>query len=234
MKTLSITTSSNICSVAILEDEKLIKQITINDGHTHSEKLMPIIQQIFLKTNLNLNNINLLVCDNGPGSFTGIRIGIATIKAFSDSLNIPCIGVSALEALCYNVTTNNSIICSLIDAKNSNVYFGLFKLENGKYTSIQNLSAITLDNAIQILQKYKNDTITFVGDGSNSYKDILKKYFENSNIITDSINSYYVGLCGYNKFLNNFNEELLPLYLKKPQAERMLEEKINTMKKDCD
>ena len=91
MKILSIDTSSSICSVAILEDNKLIKEISNNDSNTHSVKLMPQIEQILKETNLSLSDIDLLACDKGPGSFTGIRIGISTVKAFNDVTNIPSI-----------------------------------------------------------------------------------------------------------------------------------------------
>jgi tRNA threonylcarbamoyladenosine biosynthesis protein TsaB len=103
LKILSVDTSSNICSVAILEDKNLIKEISLNNGLTHSEKLMPIIKQILEELKINLQEIDLLVCDKGPGSFTGIRIGTSTVMAFSDSLNIKSIGISSLEALAYNV-----------------------------------------------------------------------------------------------------------------------------------
>lgn len=226
MKILSITTSSNICSVSILENETLIKEISINNGHTHSEKLMPIINEIFTETELCLKDINLLVCDIGPGSFTGIRIGIATIKAFSDSIGIPCIGVSSLEALSYNIK-QEGLICSLIDAKHSNVYFGLFRLENGKYFLVDNLTASHIDDVINSLQQYSNEKITFIGDGSIVHKDTIENKFEHCSFNTDNINSYCVGICGYNKItdnetksINNYSEELSPLYLKRPQAER--------------
>lgn len=91
MKILSIDTASSICSVAILEDNKVISEISNDDANTHSVKLMPQIEQIFNETNLTLNDMDLLVCDKGPGSFTGIRIGIATIKAFFDVTNIKTI-----------------------------------------------------------------------------------------------------------------------------------------------
>lgn len=91
MKILSIDTASSICSVAILEDKKVIKVVSNEDSNTHSVKLMPQIEQILKDTNLTLNDIDLLVCDKGPGSFTGIRIGISTIKAFFDVTNIPSI-----------------------------------------------------------------------------------------------------------------------------------------------
>ena len=83
MKILSIDTSSKLCEIAILENEKIIKEITQNNGLTHSETLMPIIKETLENLNLTLNDIDLIVCDKGPGSFTGIRIGVATAKAFS-------------------------------------------------------------------------------------------------------------------------------------------------------
>ena len=125
MKILSITTSSKICGVAILEDTNIIKEINLDNGLTHSEALMPLIKQIFEETNLTLWDMDLLISDIGPGSFTGIRIGIATIKAFADSLNIPSIGVSSLDSLTYN-SQNMGVICSLIDAKKNNVYCEIF------------------------------------------------------------------------------------------------------------
>lgn len=90
MKILSIDTSSKICSVCLLEDDKIIKEINIDDGNTHSQNLMPLIDEIFKSTNLTLDNIDLLACSKGPGSFTGVRIGISTIKAFADVKNIRC------------------------------------------------------------------------------------------------------------------------------------------------
>ncbi len=226
MKILSIDTASPICAVGILEDNKLIKEININSGLTHSEKLMPIIEQILDETNLKLNDIDLLVCDKGPGSFTGIRIGIATIKAFSDSLAIPSIGISSLESLSYNVKTDG-LICSLIDAKNSNAYFCLYKLENNKYTLLENYCADTIYNIINVLKKYTSP-ITFIGDASIAYKDKLESNILNSKFSDkNELNCYSLGLAGYIKFINNIKEDVLPLYLRKPQAEKILEEKLN-------
>ena len=131
LKILSIETSSKICSVAILEDKNLVKKIELNNGLTHSETLMPLIKQILNETNLNLSDMNLLVCDIGPGSFTGIRIGVATVKAFTDSLQIPSVGISSLEGLAYNIK-DDGLICSIIDCKNNNCYYALYELKNDK------------------------------------------------------------------------------------------------------
>ena len=121
MKVLAVDTSSKLCSVAILEDTNLIKKLELDNGLTHSETLMPLIKQLLNECELNLSNIDLLVSDIGPGSFTGIRIGVSSCKAFSDSLNIPCVGVSSLEVLAYNIK-DDGIICSTIDCKNNNCF----------------------------------------------------------------------------------------------------------------
>lgn len=226
MKILSIETSSKICSTCILEDEKIIKKIELNNGLTHSESLMPIIKQAFNETNLSLNNIDLLVCDIGPGSFTGIRIGVATTKAFSDSLNIKSIGITSLETLAYNVK-NPGFICSIIDAKNNNCYFALYKLENGIYSQIIDPKAEKIENLIYYLKNYDTN-ITFVGDGAITYKDFIETVFTNC-FFTDNnlLNAYNLGLAGFINFSNNKYKEVLPMYLKKPQAQIQLEEKSN-------
>ena len=119
MKILAVETSSKVCSVALAEDDKLIKEEILEDENTHSVKLMPLIDKLLSETNNKLEDVDLFAVDKGPGSFTGIRIGIATIKAFMDVTNKKGIGITSLETLAYNVK-EDSIICSLIDAKNEN------------------------------------------------------------------------------------------------------------------
>ena len=229
MKILAIETSSKICSVAILEDNVLIKEKTINDDNTHSIKLMPLIEKIFNETNLKIGDIDLFCSDKGPGSFTGIRIGIATIKAFIDVTQKNGIGISSLEALAYNVK-KEGIICSLIDAKNDNVYAGLFEHKEGKYIQIDEFKT---DNIINILNEYinKEKSIIFVGDGLISYKNCIIEKFGNNAIFEENneLNATNIGIAAYNKIKNNKEEtfSLTPLYLRKSNAERMLEEKNN-------
>ena len=230
MKILSIETSSDICAVCILEDKTKIKEITLSKGRTHSETLLPIINQIFEETNLSLNDIDLLVCDIGPGSFTGIRIGVSTAKAFIDAKKIPSIGISSLEALAYNVSTDG-VICPIIDAKNNQVYTCIFNYDNGLYSLEHNFFADDINVILNILKK-KNANITFVGDGINSYKEQIENNFKNSNICinyseNNDLNAYNLGIAGYNKFIKNEKCDVLPLYLKKPQAEREYEKHAN-------
>ncbi len=216
MKILCIDTSSKLCSVAILENTTLINKLELDNGLTHSETLMPLIKDLLEKSNLTLKDINLLVSDIGPGSFTGIRIGVATCKAFSDSINIPCVGISSLEVLAYN-SKNDGIICSTIDCKNDNCYFALYELVDENYTVLEEPCAKTVTEVLDILNtKYSGKQINFVGDGIPSYST-------NCYLNVESL-----GIAGYKKFIsnNNVGEDILPLYLKKPQAQRQLEEKL--------
>lgn len=233
MKILAVDTSSKLCSVAILEYKNLIKKLELDNGLTHSETLMPLIQQLLNECSLSLNNINLLVSDIGPGSFTGIRIGVSSCKAFSDSLNIPCVGISSLEVLAYNIQ-NDGIICSTIDCKNNNCYFALYELNSGNYNVLIEPCAKSVNDVLDLLNsQYYNKCISFVGDGIPSEK--LHSIYDNNadsevtkNIISSYLNVENLGTAGYKKFINNkkIGEEILPLYLKKPQAQIQLEEKL--------
>lgn len=216
LKILCIDTSSKLCSVAILENTTLIDKLELNNGLTHSETLMPLIKKLLEKNNLSLKDINLLVSDIGPGSFTGIRIGVATCKAFADSINIPCVGISSLEVLAYN-EKNDGIICSTIDCKNDNCYFALYELIDGNYNILEEPCAKAVTEVLDLLNtKYSNKQICFVGDGITSHSTNCYLNVEN------------LGIAGYKKFINhnNVGEDIMPLYLKKPQAQRLLEEKL--------
>ncbi len=230
MKILSIDTASNVCGVSILENTNLICQLDQNTGRTHSENLMPMIEQAFNQSNLSLNDIDLLVCDKGPGSFTGIRIGIATIKAFHDSLEIPCVGVNSLQALAYSIKENGYIV-SILDCKNDNCYFALYELKDSKYLEIIAPRADTIESALRLCQEkiMVNTSITFVGDGSVIFQEPISHTFKNCIFATPEnnlLNSYYVALAGLHRFQEIKSEDILPLYLKKPQAQRQLEEKF--------
>lgn len=240
MKILSIDTSSNICGVSILDNDNLICNLDNDTGRTHSENLMPMIKDALSKAKITLNEIDLIVCDIGPGSFTGIRIGIATVKAFNDSLNIPCIGISSLEALAYNINNNSSLVCSILDCKNDNCYFALYERKEKIFETLIEPQAEDIYSTLSILKSYieynfENSNITFVGDGSKIYQNQIKETFKESQIADenqDNLNSYNLGICGYEKYINNenSNEEILPLYLKKPQAQKLLEEKLKGIK----
>lgn len=221
---LSISTSTNICSVSIGNENTIIKELSIHDAKTHSENLMPLIDKLLKTTNYSLKDINFLACDVGPGSFTGIRIGIATIKAISEVHNIPIVPISSLQALSYNVNISDGLICSMIDARNENIYYCTF---DKNHLPIQDLKAEHIDEALNYLSNLDNK-ITFVGNGAIVNKEkIIEKlsskaiFHEQNDLLSSKV------LVASRKIITKKDccnaDELLPIYLRKSQAERMLE-----------
>ena len=226
MKILAVDTSSKNCSIAIVEfsDESSYKIIGLENSDnekTHSQKLMPLVDKLFKETDLNLKDIDYLACCIGPGSFTGIRIGIATVKAFSDSLNMPIIPVTSLESLAYNVDFNGYVV-PIIDAKNQNIYCEMFSAEDGRFINKSEPLAIDIDSIKEKIKLNENKNICFVGDGSKIYEDKLRNIFSDNNVdFSDNNIQSAVSLarCAYNKYLKGSYGD--SSYLRKSQAERI-------------
>jgi len=215
MLILAISTSSNTCSVSILEDDNCIKELNIINQRTHSENLMPLIDRLFNETKISLKDINLIACDNGPGSFTGIRIGISTVKAMAEAMNIPVIECSSLEALSYNVDDKSEYIVSLIDARNNQVYCGIF---DRNHYIVEKYIADDILNVMKTVSKYEN--LRFVGDGFEAHRDLIAQEKVYDNIV----HSKNIGISAYRKFQKGIKQtpdEIQPMYLRKSQAERM-------------
>ena len=250
MKILSIDTSSKICGVTISENEKILIHLHNDDERTHSVKLMPMIDKALKNTKLTLDDIALFAVCIGPGSFTGVRIGIATIKAFADVKKIPVVGVSSLESLAYNILDNinieNTVVCSLIDAKNSNVYCGIYKFCKSDATlkcGGLDIFAEDIDTTINKIQKFSKYNIMFVGDGATNYLEKIKQNFPeakfanfessgfsaSADIDLNLQNSNSIARAALSKYMQGQigdSTSISPIYLKKSQAERALEEKI--------
>lgn len=226
MKILAIETSCDILSISLLENNNLILELKENSPKTHSEVLMPLIDTLLKKANITLNEIDLFACDNGPGSFTGIRIGLSTIKAFCDALCKPCVAISSLEALAYTIQEENSYVCTLIDAKHDNVYSGIFEYINGTYTKYQDFSFENINDLLKKLECLKKK-IFFAGNCGILYKDVIKSYLKNEVIFLEDslVSSKHIGIAAFGKykskiFSNSYN--LTALYLKKSSAEEKL------------
>jgi len=215
MLILAISTSSKICSVALLEDDKILNEINIENQKTHSENLLPLIDDVLKSQNKKISEVKLIACDNGPGSFTGIRIGISTVKAIAEVNQIPVVSCSSLEALSYNINEASSTLCSLIDARNNQVYCGIF---DNTHNLLEDYIADDINVIINHLAKYEK--ITFIGDGSVLHHRLLSGLFS----IDNNIHAGNVGICGFNKYKNGTFEtadSIVPMYLRKSQAERM-------------
>lgn len=221
MKILAIDTSSEICSTAILEDDVLIDENNLDNGRTHSENLMPLVDELLKRNNININEIGLISCVVGPGSFTGIRIGVSSMKPIAEVLGISLASITSLEVLAKNVAINDEEkIVSLIDARNNQVYAGIFDKE---YNLVEDYIADDIMEVIEKIKKYEN--ITFVGNGSVLHKELLISNIKNAKFAEENKQSAKnAGLLGYKKYLeNNLHtaNTIIPIYLRKSQAERL-------------
>ena len=230
MKILAIDTSGQNCSVAIIDEEKVICDFNLSIGTTHSETLLPMIDEVCKTSRIDLSEVDVLACGIGPGSFTGLRIGLATIKGFALAQNKNVIGVPTLDALAYNIANFDGLICSVLDARNNNVYAGIYKYENDKVFLQGDYITENLDTLIDIL-KAKNEKVMFVGDGAISFKE---KFIQSLNEkalfaplhLNNQLSSSVAKAALDRALVNDFDDAdtLNPMYLKKSQAERTFEE----------
>ena len=220
MKILSIDTTSEVCGVAILENENLLIENSISNSLTHSENLMPLIREALEKTNTTLKDIDLIACCTGPGSFTGIRIGVASCKAMSEVNQIKVAEVTSLEGLAKNIKNQSTTKVALIDARNNQCYAGIFDNDiNLEEEYIADDINVILDK----LAKYQD--ITFVGNGAELHKNLILEKISNAKFAENNVqNAYSCGLIGLKKFNENKFETadtILPNYLRQSQAERL-------------
>lgn len=223
MKILAIDTSSDVLSICVNDDNNFLGEYTIKNNLTHSPKIIPMIDELLKGLNLSIKDINLVSCSIGPGSFTGLRIGLATIKGIAQANNIDIIGIPTLLSLAKNVKSNDCLICPIIDAKNENIYTCIF---DSKYNLIQDYTAITIDELISLCKKLKK-SIYFIGNGAIIHKDricenIKQKYIY--KIQDEILSAKNIAECAYEKYINNQVDSiysLSPMYLKSSSAERL-------------
>ena len=236
MKILSLDSTAIVSTVAVTENEKLLAQFTINNGNTHSETLLPMIEASLKVLKLTVDDIDLFACSAGPGSFTGVRIGAATIKGLAFDKNKPCAPVSSLDALAHNLLYANGIICPVMNARRSQLYNALFLCEDGKLTRLCDDRLISVFDLEEELRKYSEHKIYLCGDGYDIAKNAFSKIVtEETPLIHQYQSAYSVALCALEaakQDLLTTDVELSPVYLRASQAERERLERLEAEKKD--
>lgn len=230
MKILGIDSSAKSASAAITENGKIISSVYTNTGLTHSQTLMPMVDEVLKASGSELNEIGLIAVNNGPGSFTGIRIGVAAAKGMSDASGIPCVGISTLESMAYNfVGIKDSIICAAMDARCNQVYTALFQITDDGVQRLTEDEAISITELDKRLKKYGKTKI-LVGDGA----EICYNAIEGEDIVLANQKLRYqdaVGVChaAESRSTEDYipGEKLEPVYLRLPQAQRELSKKLN-------
>ena len=163
MRILSFESSAKACSVALLDNSILVGEYYQNCGQTHSRTLLKMAEDLMV--NCSVDSVDAVACAAGPGSFTGVRIGVAAAKGYAWGAEIPCVGVSTLEAMAHQARSFTGLICCVMDARRDQVYHGLFSCENGILTRLVEDSAISLEELRQELSSY-TDPVLLVGDGA--------------------------------------------------------------------
>lgn len=230
MRVLSIDSATEAATCAIIEDERLLGEITFNYKKQHSIILMTIIDNLLKNINTDISTIDGFVVSKGPGSFTGLRIGMATVKGLSQGSNKPFISISTLDALAYNMAYTTGIICPILDALRGNVYTALYQFEENNMNRLTDYKIISLEELLALV-KEQNKSVTFIGDGIKLFKEQIVKYLPEANFAPTHLNvarASALGELGLKKLLQGKNDDLYnsaPIYIRKSQAEREYEKR---------
>ena len=236
MKILAVEASGAVASAALIEDDILRAEFTLNHKMTHSQTIMPLINEIKEYLELNLATIDFIACSAGPGSFTGLRIGAATAKGLAMGIKKPIVPVSALAGMAYNVYMTSALICPIVDARRNQVYTAFYKWNRGRLECVSQDRIAMIDEVLAEAASFEMPVI-FVGDGIFVHRDKLTAN-ESFTVAPASCNmqraasvaSLAAELVLEGKYVDG--GDFVPVYLRKSQAERELEEKMQGAEKN--
>ena len=225
MLILGIDTAAAPCCAAVYDTDKqqTLGSFVINNKLTHSVTLMPVVSDLLRNSGITTEDIDLFAVANGPGSFTGLRIGISAVKGMAFAASKPCAAVSTLEAMAYNVAMCDGVVCASIDARCNQVYTATFLNDNGTVTRLTDEECLKADELAARLSEYDGDII-LVGDGAQLVKKAADEQGVDTRLAPDPLRFQ----TGYGVCLAAMNaeriapEQLMPMYLKLPQAQREL------------
>lgn len=226
MKILAFDGTAKAATVAVTEDERLLGYYTIDNGLTQSELLLPMAENLLKSLNLNFSDIELYATSVGPGSFTGVRIGVSLIKGLAFGRDIPCAGVSTLEALAENLLPLKGIIVPAMDARRGQVYSATFRCDGEGLVRLTEDRAIALSDLAEELRQYEGECIYISGDGYGVAKKALSaagiELTETPDllILQNAVSVAKVGYRMHSRGETVKDLELSPVYLRMPQAER--------------
>lgn len=226
MKILAIDTSSFPASVAIADDEILLGEYVIRNQRKHSQNIMMMTERLFDDLGMDISDIDVFAVTSGPGSFTGLRIGISSVRAFAQAMNKPVAAVNTLEALAYNFSLSDAVIVPMLDARRDEVFTAAYRFKDGLAEEITPPCVMTIG---EICETYKAGNVIFTGDGAIIHKDELES-FTLAPLNSAETRASSLALAAYKKAEKNelcdYNH-VSPLYLRKSQAEREYEGREN-------
>lgn len=235
MRILAFETSAKAASAALLEDDRLLGESYLNCGQTHSRTLMKLAQELLCACDLTAQDVDAVACAAGPGSFTGVRIGVAAAKGFAWGRDLPCVGVSTLEAMAQQARLFEGVVCCAMDARRAQVYSALFSCEAGTLTRLTDDCAISLEELAEMLKNEKKPKI-MVGDGAQLCYNTFGKLASGCVLAPEHIRMQRasgVALAARRLLLNGGSFDgatLQPNYLRLSQAERERNERLQRSK----
>ena len=228
MNILAIETTGAVSGVALVCPEKIIAEFSINSGLTHSQTLMPMIDYMLTAANFGKADINAIAVSNGPGSFTGLRIGAAAAKGLAFALGLKIVPVSTLDALAYNVFTWDGVIVPIMDARRGQVYTALYDSTGGKISRLSGYLACDFDEIAEMARQ-TGKKVMFLGDGVAIHcDDIIKSGFvaaPKEFLLQRAVSVGTIALETANHAAVNANE-IEPFYIRPSQAEREYQSKL--------
>ena len=233
MRILAFESSAKAASVAILQDGALLGEYFQNSGQTHSRTLAKMAEDLLRNCDRTAGDVDAVACAAGPGSFTGVRIGVAAAKGFAWGREIPCCGVSTLEAMARGVAVGDGVICAAMDARRSQVYTALFQVENGRMTRMLEDSALSIEALGEQMKKLEK-TIFFVGDGAELCYNTLGLSGNTRILLPEHLRMQRaagVALLAWERAARGempSGAVLTPNYLRLSQAERERNQKLNS------
>lgn len=218
MMLLSLDSSAVTASVALTDGDTVIKSEFVKSGLTHSETLMPMITRVM--SGHSYDELDAVAVTAGPGSFTGVRIGVSTVKGIAFNNNIPCFSISTLEAIAYNFADTDTVVCAVMDARRMQFYNALFKVENSQVIRLCDDRAISLDDLREELKEYEK--VVVAGDGAF----VCCQNLGLDNCVISDDDRMYQNALGVAKATSDkmpmSAKALMPVYLRQSQAEREL------------
>ena len=231
MRILGIESSSLVASTAIYEDGITMAEYTVDFKMTHSQTLLPMIDEMVKLVGIDLNTIDAIAVSGGPGSFTGLRIGSATAKGLGLALNKPLIHVPTLDATAYNLFGASGLICPIMDARRNQVYTGVYEMREGQMVEVMDQCAMDIHDLLKELSQYPVK-VHFLGDGVPVYEEIIREEIVNEYSFAPAHMSRQraaavaaLGALYYHQGRVETAAEHRPVYLRKSQAEREREER---------
>ena len=231
MRILGVDSSGMVASVALVEDDLLVAEYSVNYKKTHSQTVLPMVDEIVMMTELDLNTIDAIAVAAGPGSFTGLRIGAATVKGLGLALEKPVISVPTCHGLAYNLWGSDKLICPIMDARRNQVYTGLYRFdEAGNLVTEMDQIPMDVNELIDLLLE-KDEEVQFTGDGIQVYGSQILSKMKHARLAPAHLNKQkagsvaYAGACRYahEQYING--DDFAPEYLRMSQAERERKEK---------